>query len=271
MLSYIFITTPLQKVLGPRYSEFDVFGVIAVTFFSTLIAWVGATVAAAVSHERLRSTFGTRNLFVLVVAPALVLLVLTFGISGEFAWLGLIHVSSCSGILAGAGSSLLFDRTANEETKQRTDDNGNRARPLRWTESDMARESEPMPDRPVRELNLQRPAKRTKVSLILLIGAAVIALLDLVGPCLLSGGHQIISDRLHDQLAVLALLSVPLILALLAIGAFLGMLDWYAARKASLRPSGMTVVATCLNVVFIVIAIVIVGGFLWTFDPMPPT
>ena len=42
-LSYVFIITPLQKVLGPRFMEFDMFGVILVTFVSALIAWVGAT------------------------------------------------------------------------------------------------------------------------------------------------------------------------------------------------------------------------------------
>ena len=114
-LSCIFVATPLQKVLGPRYSEFDAFGVIGVTLLSALIACVGATVAAAVSPNRLRATFKTRNLFALIVAPALVALVLTFVISGEWAWLGLIHVSSCLGILAGAGSALLFDRAANKE------------------------------------------------------------------------------------------------------------------------------------------------------------
>ena len=109
-LSYVFITTPLRKVLGPRYAEFDVFGVFLVTFLSALIAWFGATVAAAVGANRLRSTFNTRILFVLIVTPTLVGLVLAFVISGDLVWWALVYVSSCFGILAGGGLALLFDR-----------------------------------------------------------------------------------------------------------------------------------------------------------------
>jgi|SaaInlStandDraft_1057018.scaffolds.fasta_scaffold63185_2 hypothetical protein len=36
-LSFIFIITPLQRVLGSRYSEFDIFGVIGVTIFAALL------------------------------------------------------------------------------------------------------------------------------------------------------------------------------------------------------------------------------------------
>ena len=108
-LSCLFISTPLQQVLGPRYSEFDFFGVIGVTVFASLIACVAATVAAAGSLVRLRSTFQTRNLLVLVLVPMLIAFVFAFTVSGEWAWLGLIHLSACLGILAGAGSVLLMN------------------------------------------------------------------------------------------------------------------------------------------------------------------
>ena len=79
-------------------------------------------------------------------------------------------------------------------------------------------------------------------------------LLDIVGPIVLSGGHDIISSRLHDQLAFLALLSVPLIPVLLLIGSVLGIIAWRTERKASGRPSRMAVVATFLNLISFLLA-----------------
>jgi hypothetical protein len=91
------------------------------------------------------------------------------------------------------------------------------------------------------------------VSLILLMIVAGIVVLDIIGPMLLSSGHLVISGRLHDQLAVLAVLSVPLMLVLLAIGFVLGMTEWYSARKA-LRPLGrITIVATVLHLVLLLL------------------
>jgi hypothetical protein len=93
-----------------RFSEFDFFGVIGVTVFAALIACVAATYAGGGTLNKLRSTFQTRNLLALMLVPMLVALVLTFAVSGEWAWLGLIHLSACLGILAGAGSTLLIRR-----------------------------------------------------------------------------------------------------------------------------------------------------------------
>lgn len=109
--------TPLQQVLGPRYSEFDFFGVILVTVFAAFIACVAATYAGVGTLNKLRSTFQTRNLLALVLAPMLVALVLTFAVSGEWVWLGLTHLSACLGILAGAGSALLVRRDSNTKPK----------------------------------------------------------------------------------------------------------------------------------------------------------
>lgn len=133
----------------------------------------------------------------------------------------------------------------------------------------MARENEPMSERPVRELSLQRPGKRTKAGFIMLLGVAIIGLLDTVLLVLMfTMGHAFVG--IHDELAAIILLSVPLVIVLLGSGAFLGALDWYAARKAARRPGLLTVAATCLNVVLLAM-VLIVGLFLWTFDPMPPT
>ena len=111
---------------------------------------------------------------------------------------------------------------------------------------------------PEQELHSQYPGRRTKASLTLFIIAAVIVLLDIIGPIILSGGHDIISGRLHDQLAFLALLSVPFILILLVIGSVLGILGWRTARKASGRPSRMGVVAACLNLASLLIVTLLI-------------
>ncbi len=116
------------------------------------------------------------------------------------------------------------------------------------------------PNESGQELHFQAPSKCTKASLTLFIISAALVLLDIVGPIVLSGGHDIISGRLHDQLAFLALLSVPCILIpLLVIGSRVGILGWRAEHKASGRPSRMAVVATCLNLVSLLIAALVVG------------
>lgn len=104
-----------------------------------------------------------------------------------------------------------------------------------------------MSDKPEQEFQSQSPGKRTKASLILFVIAAVIVLLDIIGPVILSSGHDIISSRLHDRLAFLALLSVPFIPILLVVGSILGILEWRFARRVSGYASRMTVLAACLN------------------------
>lgn len=114
--------------------------------------------------------------------------------------------------------------------------------------------------KPGHELHSQSPGRRTKASLILFVIAAAILLTDIVGPVFLSSGGSYgieLDGRLHDQLAFLAFLSLPFILILLAIGFVLGAMQWRAARKASGRPSRMTVVATSLN-----LASLLVGALL---------
>jgi hypothetical protein len=126
--SSIFISTPLQRIMGQRFAEFDFLGVIGVTVGGALVAGVAATVAAAARYERIRSTFEARNLLVLMLAPTLVLVLLTFTVSGEWAWLVLIHLSACLGILAGAGCALFIRRAASSKpdhfTKRARDSNG---------------------------------------------------------------------------------------------------------------------------------------------------
>ena len=124
------------------------------------------------------------------------------------------------------------------------------------------------PDRPGQESHSQALGKYTKASLTLFVITVVIVLLDIIGPILLSSGHDIISSRLHDQLAFLALLSIPSILILLVIGSVLGILGWRTAHKTSGRPKRMAIVVTCLNLTSLLIAtLVIVAALLFLMGP----
>jgi hypothetical protein len=115
-----------------------------------------------------------------------------------------------------------------------------------------------MHGKPRQQLHPQPPGKRTKASLILFVIAAAIVLLDIIGPVILSSGHDIISSRLHDRLAFLALLSVPFIPILLVVGSVLGILEWRSSRRASGRPSRMTILAACLNLAALLIAAILI-------------
>ena len=105
-IGLVFISTPLQRILGPRYSEFDFFGVIGVSLLAPLIAVVATVIAVSQGLEKLRSTFRPRNLLSWTVAPFVLVVVLALFVDGEWAWLAVIHAASCLGILAGAGLSL---------------------------------------------------------------------------------------------------------------------------------------------------------------------
>jgi glucan phosphoethanolaminetransferase (alkaline phosphatase superfamily) len=126
-----------------------------------------------------------------------------------------------------------------------------------------------MCDKPEHEFYSQSPGRRTKASLILFVISAAIVLLDIIGTFFLSGGYDVVSVSLHDQLQVLALLSVPFILVLLAIGSVLGILGWRAERKASGRSSRMTVVAACLNLASLLIGTLLILVAL-VFFPVGP-
>jgi hypothetical protein len=121
--------------------------------------------------------------------------------------------------------------------------------------------------RAVHEQHFQSLGKCTKASLILLVSAAAIVLLDIVGAISCSVWADVVSPRLFDQLQFLAFLSVPSIPVLLAIGAVLGVLGWRDARKASRYPSRIAVVAAGLNLVLLAIVVLVMGYFLWTFEP----
>ena len=130
------------------------------------------------------------------------------------------------------------------------------------------KEGQAMCNKPGHEFHSQSPGRRTKASFILFMIAAAIVLLDIIGPIILSSGHDVISARLHDQLAFLALLSVPFILILLAIGFVLGTMEWRAARKASVRTSRTTVVAVCLNLAsFLIATLLILAAIVFLVGP----
>jgi len=132
----------------------------------------------------------------------------------------------------------------------------------------LSKKGEPSYDRALPAWHPQRLSKRTKASLILLMSVAVMVLLDIIGPMLLSSGHEVISGRLHDLLAVLAVLSVPLMLAFLATGFVLGLTEWYAAHRASRRLSPITIVAMVLHLTFLLIGtLLVLAALTWLVGP----
>jgi len=120
---------------------------------------------------------------------------------------------------------------------------------------------------PGHEVHSQAPGRRAKASLILFVITIAILLADIIGPVLLSSGSDIIGSRLHDQLAVLAALSVLVMLILLAIGAVLGTLEWHAVRRASGRPRRLAILAACLNLALLLIGVLVIGYFICMFQP----
>jgi hypothetical protein len=90
-----------------------------------------------------------------------------------------------------------------------------------------------------------------------------ILLMDGLGILVLSSGMDVISSRLHDQLQVLATLSLPLVFILVIAGFVVGLLDWVRARKGHTSPSRLTVAATLLNLASVVLGLLAAGWLLW--------
>lgn len=111
-IGYLFIATPMQRILGPRYSEFDFFGVIGVTVVVPIIALAGTVVAVQQGVNKLRATFRPVNLLLLTVAPLILILALTLFVDGEWAWMGVVHLATCLGILSAARLALYLTPTA---------------------------------------------------------------------------------------------------------------------------------------------------------------
>ena len=116
-----------------------------------------------------------------------------------------------------------------------------------------------------RELHSRPSGRRTRASLTMFVIAMAVLLVDVAGIAVLSGGFDVIDGRLHDRLAVLAVLSLPVVGVVLAVGSALAMMEWYAVRRASSRPSRMTILAACLNLVPLLIGILFIQHFLWMF------
>ena len=108
-LSLLLITT-FTDVLGPRYAEFDMFGVIGAAFFGAVVSSV--TAAALAALLACRPPTG-QQIVVLTIGVALLIAVPTFFLLGapiikcDWAWLLVIYLAICLGTLAGVGTSLL--------------------------------------------------------------------------------------------------------------------------------------------------------------------
>lgn len=108
------LITAFTDVLGPRYAEFDMFGVIGAAFFGAVVSSIAAPALAALLAFRPPAG---QQLVVLMIGVALLVAVPTFLLlaitifNGDWAWLLVIYLAICLGTLTGVGASLLL-RTA---------------------------------------------------------------------------------------------------------------------------------------------------------------
>lgn len=103
----LLLITAFTDVLGPRYSEFDMFGVIGAAFFGAGVSSVVAATLAALLASRSPTRHAMIGGALLILVPTFILLAATI-IAGDWAWLLVIYLAICLGSLAGVGASLLI-------------------------------------------------------------------------------------------------------------------------------------------------------------------
>jgi len=104
-LSMLLITT-FSSVLGPRYSEFDMFGVIGAALFGAAISCVVAAMVALLAAYRPPTALHMFVISGVAATPAPILIALTI-VNGEWAWLVVIYLAIFLGTVTGVGASLL--------------------------------------------------------------------------------------------------------------------------------------------------------------------
>ena len=106
-LSMLLITT-FSDVLGPRYSEFDMFGVIGAAFFGAVVSCAAAAILATLVALRSMPTgLHLVAICIAIVIPDILLFGLTLVIDGEWAWFLVMYLAICAGTLTGIVASLL--------------------------------------------------------------------------------------------------------------------------------------------------------------------
>jgi hypothetical protein len=102
----------------------------------------------------------------------------------------------------------------------------------------------------------------TRASFALFALCSAILLADVLGVLFLSSGRDIISSRLHDQLQIVALLSLPLVLLLSLIGFVLALIDFVNARSGAPRRGRFSAPAMGLNLIWIC-AFIALALYVW--------
>ncbi|QDU96815.1 hypothetical protein Pla8534_46370 [Lignipirellula cremea] len=106
------LVTTFSRVLGPRYSEFDMFGVIGVGCLAAVVSCLWAGLLALLIAFRPAAALILLAIGGAAVAPALFLLALTF-VDGEWSWFLVLYMAILLGTIAGVGASLLVPISAN--------------------------------------------------------------------------------------------------------------------------------------------------------------
>ena len=117
-LSMLFITTSLSDVLGPRYAEFDFFGVLGVAIIAAIVACPISVVVASMSVNAVLAGIWTVIVCTLLLGLGWWTAIKAVADDGEWAWLGLIHVSVCLGVLAATWISVPLSRSRNSPDEQ---------------------------------------------------------------------------------------------------------------------------------------------------------
>lgn len=97
------------RLLGPRYAEFDIFGVWATAIISGLLALVLGVGIAVRDTAVVQRFLQPGNIAVVIGIPAAVLMLLGLT-DGNWLWLCLMHIAACTGVVASAAVVLRLRR-----------------------------------------------------------------------------------------------------------------------------------------------------------------
>lgn len=109
-LCLVFIVTPMQNVLGPRYAEFDLFVAVSVSLFTGAVTVVSAAAIAFRNLIKPRATLSRFVVCVFILAPVPVFAAFALAANGGWAWIGIIYISTCLGTLTSSRAAVFLQQ-----------------------------------------------------------------------------------------------------------------------------------------------------------------
>jgi hypothetical protein len=107
-LSLLLTYTPLSMALGLRHTEFNGIAVFGVTLFGAGVSCLAAALLAVRAVHHLRAGTSHWPSAVFIATLAVILLMLTLVVDGQWAWLGMFYLAVCLGTISGISVSLLI-------------------------------------------------------------------------------------------------------------------------------------------------------------------